>query len=40
MFSPDLTEIITHRQAGVAAADDDCLYLLNVAIHTPPATNV
>lgn len=28
MFSPKLTEIITHGQAGVTAADDDRINLL------------
>jgi len=36
MFESGLPEEITHRQAGVAAADDDCLYLFNVTIHKAP----
>jgi hypothetical protein len=36
MFSPKLAEKVAHGQPGVAAADDDCLYLFNVAIHKTP----
>ena len=33
MSASELTEVIAHRQAGVPAADDDCLYLFSVATH-------
>ena len=33
MFESTLAEEITHRQSGVAAADDDCIDLFHLYSH-------